>query len=186
MTNPFLGFSATQVVIGGGINLDTTDVQSESAGYFSSAPLFGEHPSMPVLDRVIGFTIMFEVKIVGESHSSTDRVGFSMIVTSEDLIGLELGFWRDEIWTQNDNPLFTHAEGVSFDTTGSLIRYDLTVLNSGYTLFADGSPIFIISYVTTPLSPIRYLTSLTKHRGSSFLAMILPLLQQQSILPLFL
>jgi hypothetical protein len=86
-----------------------------------------------------------------------------MIVTSEDSIGLELGFWRDEIWAQNDNPLFTHAEGVSFDTTGSLIRYDLTVLNSGYTLFADGSPIlsnFLRDYTafSNPLFDFPYKT----------------------------
>jgi hypothetical protein len=79
------------------------------------------------------------MQLLAEAHSSADRAGFSVIVTSHDFLGLELGFWADEIWAQNDTPLFTHGEGAAFDTTRSLVEYTVAVHGSNYTLFADGA-----------------------------------------------
>ena len=134
--------SATQNAGGGVTTLDTSAVESDSAGYFSEFPLLGSHPSFPTeLDRLTGFKVSFGVEIIQENHSSSDRAGFSVIALSEDMLGLEVGFWEDEIWVQDDDPIFTHGEGVAFDTTVGITDYDLTILQSGYTLYANGSPI---------------------------------------------
>ncbi|OHB73863.1 MAG: hypothetical protein A2V70_11420 [Planctomycetes bacterium RBG_13_63_9] len=69
---------------------------------------------------------------------------------SSDLMGLELGFFHDdvdqnEIWAYEDdtpNPadMFTQAEGVNrtASQTGTLTTYELAVSGDDYELFADG------------------------------------------------
>ena len=128
-------------VAGGITSLDTTAFGPTMAGYFSSVPFVGRHPDQPVLNRFQGFTVSFTVQLLAETHSSADRAGFSVIVTGHDFFGLELGFWTDEIWAQNATPLFTHGEGVGFDTTRGLIEYTVAVQGSSYTLLADGASI---------------------------------------------
>jgi len=135
-SDPLIGALATQSVGGGLTTLDTTPVQSEMAGYFSTI-----HPDMPLLDRSEGYTIRLDARVVAESHASNDRAGLSLIVLASDQMGVELGFWENEIWAQADAPLFTHAEGAAFNTTASLVQYELEVLGGGYELSADGSPI---------------------------------------------
>jgi hypothetical protein len=128
-------------VAGGVSSLDTTALAPTMAGYFSSVPLGGAHPDLPVLNRARGFTVSFTMQLLAETHSSDDRAGFSVIITSADFLGLELGFWADEIWAQHDTPLFTHAEGVAFDTTQDLLTYTVAMQDSSYTLFANGAAI---------------------------------------------
>ncbi len=115
-----------------GTVLDTTADSNISAGFTC--------PVMPVLDRIDGFTATFDVQVTAESHGSNDRAGFSVILLSSDLRGIELGFWANEIWAQTDTPLFTHGEGVAFDTT-SMTTYDLEIFEDTYTLSAGGIPI---------------------------------------------
>jgi hypothetical protein len=102
---------------------------------------------MPVLDRTNGYTVNFILDVISETHSNNDRAGFSITILSDDLEGIELGFWENQIWAQEEGAeeppngtLFTHAEGITF-TTSSLISYNLSVLSSTYTLSANGSPI---------------------------------------------
>ncbi len=138
---------ATQTASGSVTVLDTTSSTDIKAGYFSQDPslLSGyEHPGMTgiTLDRNAGYTLSFAMRLNSENHLNPDRAGFSVIVLSNDLMGIELGFWQNEIWAQSgfphDQQLFRHAEGtVGFDTTGFLINYDLQVLGGTYTLFAD-------------------------------------------------
>lgn len=130
-----LASSATQNFANGVTTLDTTAVQSDQAGYFAKDP--------PDLDRQTGYTVQFTAQILEENHATQHRAGFSLIVLSSDLQGIELGFWSNEIWAQEggtDN-LFTHAEGVVFDTTAALIDYELHISADEYTLFAAGSEI---------------------------------------------
>ncbi len=79
-------------------------------------------------------------KINSETHARNDRAGFSVIALSSDQVGLELGFWADKIWAQNDSPLFTHGEEASFDTTTQHM-YDLAILGGQYKLLADNAAI---------------------------------------------
>lgn len=126
-----VGVSASQQYANGLTVLDTTGDSGEQAGYFIS--------EAQALDRVLGYKVHFTIQIDEEEHLSPHRAGFSVIVLSDDLLGLELAFWQDEIWVQeggSGTDLFTHAEGVPFDTTAALITYELAVLNDTYILLA--------------------------------------------------
>ena len=83
-----------------------------------------------------------------EAHTSEDRAGFSVIILSDDRggsdspWGIELAFWLDEIWAQDDDrqsgTLFTHAEGVSHSALLPNL-YHLAIISDTYTLSADDS-----------------------------------------------
>ena len=99
----------------------------------------------PTLTRDLGFKLDFRLNIVEESSESNDRAGFVVILLAEDMKGIEVSFWDDEIWVQEDNdtedpPLFTHAEGVSFTTT-AWVNYELKIISDTYTLSANSSEI---------------------------------------------
>ncbi|MBS1828638.1 MAG: hypothetical protein JST93_25255 [Acidobacteria bacterium] len=134
------GAGASQTLVPGGTQLVTNG--GTSAGYANRIPFFATlvNAGFPVLDRNVGFSLLFELKVTSESHSSNDRAGFSVILLSEDKFGIELGFWADEIWAQSGAG-FTHAEGVSFDTTAAQRQYELLILGSTYWLSADGTEI---------------------------------------------
>lgn len=132
----FLAFgpTASQFYASGVTVLDTTGDIGEQAGYFSREEL--------KLDRQLGYNVQFTIQVGEEEHRGSHRAGYSVIILSDDLLGLELGFWENEIWVQEGGTgadLFTHAEGVPFDTTAGLITYELAVLNEAYTLSADGT-----------------------------------------------
>ncbi|AFY32911.1 DUF4347 domain-containing protein [Calothrix sp. PCC 7507] len=160
VTIPFVG----TVPVGGtqtnnGVETKLVSTQLGGAGYsnYNGGLPIPLNPAFPVLDRNQGFTLSFDLKINTESHSSDDngdgiqdRAGFSVIVvTSDNTKAIELGFWGDEIWAQNDGPntatgpsktLFTHSatERVSYDTKSALTRYDLKIQGDTYYLFAAG------------------------------------------------
>jgi hypothetical protein len=120
--------------------LDTTPDMDDMAGY-SVTPTI-----MPTLTRQNGFQIHFTVRLPEETHVSQHRAGFNVTVISADLLGIELAFWEDEIWAQEGGApptLFTHAEGVAFDTTADFVAYELEVIEDIYRLSADG--VFILS-----------------------------------------
>lgn len=107
----------------------------------------------PVLDRTQGFTLSFEVQIKQEAHFSDDnndglqdRAGFSVTVVTNDKQAIELAFWTDKIWAQNDGSggtmLFTHSasESISRNTT-VMTKYDLAIKGNTYTLLANGQQI---------------------------------------------
>ena len=144
---------ATEQHNGSWLNLDTTAERSSQAGYFSESPFNGasQHPDMPVLDRLTGFHIDFQLQVLSEGHNQRDdngdglddRAGFSLIAISEDLLGLEVGFFEDRVWVyaaagEGTNSLFTQAEGVAWDTT-QMHDYRLTLLGGNYLLSANGS-----------------------------------------------
>lgn len=137
LTIPFTP-QATQIYSNGVTILNTMPVQSEMAGYFARPE------AVPALQRTQGFTFTFTIQIDEEAHVGNDRAGFSVIVLSEDLLGIELGFWEDRIWVQEGGEppdLFTQAEGVAYDTTAVLTTYHLTILSDTYTLLANQTPI---------------------------------------------
>ncbi|MCL4262671.1 MAG: hypothetical protein KJ069_05630 [Anaerolineae bacterium] len=118
--------------------LDTTPEIGDLAGYAVTPTL------APILDRQVGFRLDFSMRIHSEDHNNNDRAGFSITMLSEDLLGIELAFWENEIWAQEggDPPnLFTHAEGVAYDTTASMVDYELEMVEDVYQLSANGVPI---------------------------------------------
>jgi hypothetical protein len=131
LTNPLPPqSSASQSFANGATTLTTTLQISDQAGYFAF--------SLPTLDRTAGYTVRFIVQVLEETHSNNHRAGFSVIVLSKDLKGIELGFWKNQVWAQSGAD-FQHAEGVALDTTTGLIAYQLAIHGSTYTLTGGGA-----------------------------------------------
>ena len=131
---PLMSARATQSVEGAGTVLDTTSAMSDMAGY-----VYRRLPPAPPLDRSMGFRVLFSLRIAKENHVSSHRAGFSLIALSNDLKGVELAFWKDEIWAQGDRPLFTKSETSGpFDAESRPVDYGLTIRGDVYTLAADG------------------------------------------------
>lgn len=120
----------------GKVTLDTTANPSGQIGWLNVSPLSLSPDSRPSVD--------FDLRVVNELHLSADRAGLSVIVLGSEKKGVELSFWEDRVWVQNDNPLFTHGEEALFDTTrqgagvAGLRRYRLTFESSTYRLSVDG------------------------------------------------
>ncbi|MBW4445924.1 MAG: DUF4347 domain-containing protein [Spirirestis rafaelensis WJT71-NPBG6] len=139
-----------------GNQLNTSTTITDYVGYAAKAEL------MPILDRNTGYSIKFSAQITSENHSNSgadkngdgkaDRAGFSVTVIGNDKKGLELGFWTNEIWAQNDGiaeppggNLFTHGEGTTNFTTTTQKSYELKILGNNYSLFADNNQNAILS-----------------------------------------
>lgn len=148
--NPFTGAQASNTATGGVTTLDTTAGNNVQAGYFTR-DLFQisnyVHPLLDgvIMDRAAGYTVTFGLQVNSESHATTNRAGFSMIVLSNDLYGIELGFWENEIWAYSGLPyeqtLFNHAEGAVFNSTAAITDYDLVMQGNMYALYANNQMI---------------------------------------------
>lgn len=154
--DPTGSHSVTQSLTAQAVVLDTQQPLSDRAGYFSRDPVWGifAHPLMPVTDRSSGYAIRFGLRVDAEAHVEgtagddngdglADRAGFSLITISQDLRGIEMGFWEDRIWVQNDDAagpaaLFTQAESVAFDTVAMARNYELRVRGDRYQLLLEG------------------------------------------------
>jgi len=90
-------------------------------------------PGFPILDWAARFQVNFTVQVDDESHSNDNRAGFSIILLSDDARGIELAFWENEIWAQNDDTtggLFKRGEGTIFPSATGLINYQVIVFNN--------------------------------------------------------
>lgn len=118
-----------------------TTAENDQAGYsdYTAIPQVLKNTDFPVLDRSKGISLLFELQVHSETHLAYDRGGFSLILLADDNKGVEIGFWEGEIWAQTDTPeLFTHGEGIDFDTTDSLKLYTLSLTGDSYSLYQDG------------------------------------------------
>lgn len=122
-----------QIASNGKTTLDTTPDFKYYAGYT------GKPDFVPILDPATGFKLTFTIQIETEMHDSNDRAGLSVILLGKEHLGIELGFWPDQIWAQKDDPLFTHGEEVAFDTASSMKTYELTIKDTTYTLTSGGT-----------------------------------------------
>jgi len=119
----------------------TTSGRNTYAGWIANGATI---PGFPILDRTMGFRVNFALQVENESHTNNDRAGFSMIILGGDAQGIELAFWRNEIWAQSDENtggLFKHGEGVAFPTNTALTDYQLTIVDDTYTLTANAQSI---------------------------------------------
>ena len=127
-----------------GAVFDTTPTNSPRVGYANYIPLLTPLPAHS-LDRMTGVTLDFGLQVGAEAHTNANRSGFSIIVVTDDLFGVELAFWQDagagigEVWAQEVG--FSHAEGAAYDTSSTLTNYSLEILGSGYSLLAGGTPL---------------------------------------------
>lgn len=173
VTNPISSASATQTANSGFTTLDTTPdaAMGDMAGYFSEFPFLGSHPNVPTLDHTQGYRVTWDVQIDSENHLGVDRAGFSVIVISENSTkALEIAFWEDEIWVQDDTPsIFTHGEGVAFDTTTAMTHYELRVLGNSYDILADNTSILtgnMRDYTAFNSSPVPFNSGFPYDRSS--------------------
>jgi hypothetical protein len=136
---PLMGARATRTADGATTILDTTPTMRDLAGYF-----YTRRAPAPPMDRSEGFRLLFSLQIKEERHVSRNRAGFSLIVLSSDLKGVELGFWEDQIWAQSDRPLFTRGErSRHFNTSARMVDYALAIRGDSYALSAGGATILI-------------------------------------------
>jgi len=132
LTEPDPPAGAAQTVAGGGTLLETFAFPADKAGYFG-------HPLAPVLNRTAGYSFAIDLQIENETHSSSDRAGFSIILLSSDLQGIELSFWTNEIWAQNAG--FTHGESATVDMSTVVKTVQIDVQGTGYEVFVDSSSV---------------------------------------------
>ncbi|MGF1676594.1 MAG: putative Ig domain-containing protein, partial [Rivularia sp. (in: cyanobacteria)] len=152
------GLNVNKTLVDGGIKL--TSGNQAYAGFNTR--------TIPPLNKNEGYILSFNLQLLSEDHTSygntdkngdgkADRAGFSVTLLGSSSEGIELGFWENRIWVQQDgvfnpgtsqaaditNPyltLFTQVEGVDFDTTKS-VNYDLAIFGYNYTLYADNKSI---------------------------------------------
>jgi Domain of unknown function (DUF4347)/FG-GAP-like repeat len=104
-----------------------------------------KNPGFPALDRVQGYSLSFNLQVLQESHTNSDR-GFAVTLLDKNSLGIELGIQFDgtngRIFAQslNAQDQFVGAESISFNTN-SLTSYMLTVQGDTYQLFANGTQI---------------------------------------------
>jgi hypothetical protein len=135
-----VGGTVLRTTAGGTTTFDTTSANAIQAGYSNYFGTSPANPAFPVLDRGDGFLVTLDMRVLSESHISNNRAGVSLIVLSNDLQGVELAFWENEVWVQS-GPDFIHAEGVTFDTTAASTRYELFIQGNTYAVSAGGTAI---------------------------------------------
>jgi Domain of unknown function (DUF4347)/Bacterial Ig domain/RTX calcium-binding nonapeptide repeat (4 copies) len=147
---------ASQSLSANGTNLNTTANNSIYAGYSNYTASTLVNSNFPTLNRTSGYSLSFNMGLVAESRTNSDRAGFSVIAISSDgTRGIELGFQQlsatsGNIFAQGDgitanpggqtNSLFKAAENVSFNTNLAT-NYTLSVQGDSYHLFANGTDI---------------------------------------------
>lgn len=146
-----LNNAASQVAAGGKTTLNSTALgQAGQGGYFShlGAPGFGvpvapinpTWPAQNTMTAATGYTVRFDIAVTQEAHNADNqRAGFSVILISGNLKGIELGFWTDRLFAYEGGTgpsLFTPAEFASRDNT-ALTRFEYTVLGNDYAVFIN-------------------------------------------------
>jgi hypothetical protein len=131
------GAASTTYVYGVTI-MDTSLSGTDTFAGWVSGPAITS--GFPVLDRTAGIQVSFTLQLDSEMHTRNHRAGFNLILLDQNAKGIELAFWENEIWAQNDDRtggMFTHGEGIAFSTTAGLADYQLTMIEDTYTLTAS-------------------------------------------------
>lgn len=152
---------ASETLSANGTKLNTSANISIYAGYSNYIASTLVNSNFPTLDRSSGYSLSFNMGLLAESRTNSDRAGFSVIAISSDgTRGIELGFQRlsttsGNIFAQGDgitanpggqtNGLFKAAENVSLNTNLAT-NYTLSVQGDSYRLLANG-----IQVLTGPL-----------------------------------
>ncbi len=130
------GAAATQGLAGGTYTLDTTGTGVALWGNSRLSPL--------LLDTDAGFVLTFSLQLRSESHSSTNRAGYSVVLVGNDpSLALELAFWSDHVWAQTYDAAqadrFVHGQDAAWDTTSALRSYTVAVQHQQFSLSSEGT-----------------------------------------------
>lgn len=151
-SQPWLSFNALpagayETDLGaGGVQLETSAPKAVYAGY-SNYTLGGtlKNATFPALNAAPGFSLAFSVNMISETHNDAanttppgqERAGFSVILTGQDKVGIEIGFRPNEVFSQPTSFL-GKKESASFSASGAH-DYVLQIAGGTYRLFADNS-----------------------------------------------
>lgn len=136
------------------------------AGYSNYKATFAAYinSGFPSLVREDGFNLKFRLKLNAEDHgTSSSRAGFSTTLLSSARLGVELGFWSNEIWAQrggslSSGTLFTKGESSGTFSTQSWRTYDLLILEGQYYLSSAGKILLLgvlKDYSAFPYAQVR-------------------------------
>ncbi|TAF57271.1 MAG: hypothetical protein EAZ60_07505 [Oscillatoriales cyanobacterium] len=139
---------ASEIYSGNGVNLNSTAANSIYAGYTNNPA----NPLFPPLDRTSGFSLDFNLQIISEARTNSNRAGFSIVAVTSDRKAIEIGFQQlsattGNIFAQGDgitpnpggqiNGLFLAAENVAYNTNNAF-DYTLRVQGDNYFLSEGG------------------------------------------------
>jgi Ca2+-binding RTX toxin-like protein len=141
------GLTGSQTLSTNGTTLDSTALLLDGAGYSNTSPLAPTlvNSAHPALTRGVGFSLDLRLRLISESHSSSNRAGFSLSLLDQGATpkGVELGFWSDSIFSQEggSSPFVSIAERVDGVDTSLATTYSLRVVDEIYTLLANNRPL---------------------------------------------
>jgi|GEM_PF-760529 len=156
-----------------GITFDTTATNNISAGFsnygFSSTGVATlKNSQFPVLDENKGIVLNFTSQLVSESDTSSGtsgtnlRAGFSVIVVTNDLQAIEIGFQNNgTIFAQGEN-FNSPAQSSTTYNSSQLTNYSLVIAGNSFQL--TGQPNgggTVTSLLTGSLIPYYQSTSLS-------------------------
>jgi hypothetical protein len=142
----------TQASSGGVWRLDTSVVTPlAQAGAARTAPF--------ALDTQAGFTLDFALRVEGESHSTPNRAGWSLIVTGSDpRQAIELAFWTDRVFAYTYDATsadrFVHGTEALVDTRSAARDWRLAVAGGQFSLSAGGTTLLggaLVDYTASGL-----------------------------------
>lgn len=137
------GVSGLGNILDGLSPAEVLSIASNPDAFIASLQLQQVNGAFPSLNANQGFTLEFDLAI-SEEVSATGRAGFSALIVTEDLQGIELGFKEngasDYVFAQNAGltSLGEDSQGVPLDL-GATNTYQLVVENSTYQLLVNGS-----------------------------------------------
>ena len=138
LLDPTLRNRSRQVVVDGGVNLNTRQNPADRAGYFARLAPHETHPKLPEsLDRNQEFQVGFSLHLIAESHSAPQHSGFSVIVLTHDLWGVELGFHGNSVFSRSDAFLRAEInESLPRSHSEAYLDYRLEIKDDTYRLTA--------------------------------------------------
>jgi hypothetical protein len=125
--------TAQEVYTAEAVQLSTQASLLENAGY--------ARVLAPPLLAAEGFNLVVRFRLLAETHTRPERAGFSIILLGADRRGIELGFWRDQVFAQADTPLFTRGEEARRVFDLAPVTAVVSVRGANYTLFVDRQPV---------------------------------------------
>jgi hypothetical protein len=157
--------------VAGGVQVNSAANNAEYSGYTNYEPISRTffNSSFPTLDRNLGYTISFGVRLDSSTNTTANRSAFNLTVTSSDgLSGIELGFEPGSVIGRN--PDFTPGESATFNT-GTLATYTLAVQGNNYTLSSGAQTLTgaLRSYSFDPLASNPPLGTFNPYRVGNFL-----------------
>ena len=133
-----------QVRVDGAFNLNTGRNLVDRAGYFIRLPQMEAHPQAPeILDRQRGYRIGFTLRLLSERRVAPNQeAGFSWIVLSDDLLGVDLGFGASEVFARSSELERAEENRVlPFPIDKEYADFELDIQENEYRLSANGQEI---------------------------------------------